>query len=260
MAEDQVTEGVCLRRSDTGEHDAVVTFLTPDHGKVACVAKGLRRPRSRNLAACAIGAWTRLQLIARRGGLPVLGQTDLIESFHALRQDVWRSAYTTYLCDLTARALPDDAPQGGVYVLLVATLRAMLSAVEPEPAVHSYELRLLSQLGYEPMLSHCAQCGETIAEETAALCPSAGGLVHLECWDPRQAGVEVGPRVVKAMRRLLDPERYGLDLAHTTIPEPLAAPLRQAVTAFVKHHLEVEPKSLEFIERLRHDLGEGGGV
>lgn len=42
-----VTRGIVLRRTDYGEADRIVVFLTPDHGKVSLMAKGVRRLKSK---------------------------------------------------------------------------------------------------------------------------------------------------------------------------------------------------------------------
>ena len=41
------TEGVVLKRHYTGEADALLTFCTPDRGKLRAIARGVRRPKSR---------------------------------------------------------------------------------------------------------------------------------------------------------------------------------------------------------------------
>ena len=43
------TEAIVLRSMELGEADRVLTVLTPHHGKLRVVAKGIRRPRSQRL-------------------------------------------------------------------------------------------------------------------------------------------------------------------------------------------------------------------
>jgi DNA repair protein RecO (recombination protein O) len=42
-----VTKGVVLSRTDYGEADRILHFLTPDHGKISAIAKGVRRSKSK---------------------------------------------------------------------------------------------------------------------------------------------------------------------------------------------------------------------
>ena len=41
------TETIVLRHQVFGEADRLLTLLTPNHGKVRAIAKGVRRPSSR---------------------------------------------------------------------------------------------------------------------------------------------------------------------------------------------------------------------
>ena len=42
--------GIVLSESNMGDFDKMLTILTPNVGKISCVAKGARRPRSALLA------------------------------------------------------------------------------------------------------------------------------------------------------------------------------------------------------------------
>ena len=42
-----VTDAIVLSRFDLGEADRVLTLITPEHGKLKAIAKGVRRPTSR---------------------------------------------------------------------------------------------------------------------------------------------------------------------------------------------------------------------
>ena len=245
-----IEDGICLRRVDYGEADAIVTFLTRERGKLGCFAKGVKRANSRNAPVCQLFAVSRLQLVEGKR-LPLLAQSELLDSFYPLREDVWRTAYATFACELCDRALPDHEPAEAVFELLLTTLHQLAPAGEPEALIHSFELRLMATLGYQPVLDHCARCGGGIEEQCAVFCPAAGGLIHAEHHDPREEGVVVTPRVVKALRRLLQPDEYGLDLLHTHIPPPLATALREALAAHRRCYLETEPRSVQFLEQLR---------
>ena len=46
-----VTDAIVLSRFDLGEADRVLTLITPEHGKLKAIAKGIRRPTSVSVAA-----------------------------------------------------------------------------------------------------------------------------------------------------------------------------------------------------------------
>jgi DNA repair protein RecO len=37
------TQGIVLKRSNTGEADKIITILSQDYGKIVCVVKGVRK-------------------------------------------------------------------------------------------------------------------------------------------------------------------------------------------------------------------------
>lgn len=248
--EPHVVEAICLRRADSGDFDAVVTFLTRDRGKVAAMARGVKRPRSAKAPACQVGCRSRLQL-GRGARLPVVAQAVVEDSFHDLRGDLWKFAYAAYCCELTERALPDEVPHEAIYDLLLETLTGLSRCDDGAALVHSFELRLLAELGYEPVLDRCAGCGLPILEDTALFCPGAGGLIHVDERPEREAAIRLTPRAAQALRRLLDPAAYDLDLVHTSIPPTLAPMLRAATREHIRRHLEFEPRSAAFLEQLR---------
>lgn len=243
-------DALCLRSREVGEHDLIVTYLTHDAGKLAVMARGVKRAKSRNAPLCGMFTRCKLRLAAGRG-LPVLAQGELLESHYALREDLWRAAYATYLCELTDRALPDAEPQPGVFELLLWSLTGLTLAPDGAALVHSYELRLLTALGYQPVLDGCARTGVEFTGEVAWFSPAAGGLIHPDALEPGEVAVEVTPKVVRAMRRLLDPVGYEVDLLQLTIPPDLLPTIRAANRAQVRYYLETEPKSAEFLDQLR---------
>ena len=41
------TEGIVLSRTDYGEADRIINILTPEQGKIALMARGVRKPKSK---------------------------------------------------------------------------------------------------------------------------------------------------------------------------------------------------------------------
>lgn len=249
-------EAICLRRGDLAEDDAVVTFLTREAGKLAVVARGVRRPRSKLAPICQTLCRGRIQIAPGRR-LGVLAQVVVEQSYYALRQSLLAAAHGAYVAELCALALPDGEPYPEVFDLLVATLDGLQEAADGTAWVLSFELRLIALLGYAPVLDAAARDGRELGEE-ALLCPAAGGLIAP---DQRQAGevaIPAEPRVIRALRRLLSPEAYGLELSDLRLPPALVEPLREATGMWLRYHLEAEPKSRAFLDHVRRLEADGG--
>ena len=61
------TPALVLRVTDYKEHDALLTVLTPNHGKMTVKARGLRRKNSPLVAPCQLLAYGEFVLFEYRG-------------------------------------------------------------------------------------------------------------------------------------------------------------------------------------------------
>jgi len=88
----QTSEAIVLRRTDFGEADRIVTFLTPDLGRIGVLAKGVRKPASKLAAGIEPFAVTKITVRKGRGDLWTLTSsqmqtpwTHIIEDFERLQ-------------------------------------------------------------------------------------------------------------------------------------------------------------------------------
>jgi len=49
--------GIVIAENNMGDYDKMLTILTPNYGKISCVAKGARRPQSALLAGTQLLLW-----------------------------------------------------------------------------------------------------------------------------------------------------------------------------------------------------------
>ena len=74
------TDAIVLKRTSVGESDRIVTLLTPEQGKLTCVAKGVRKLTSSQRAYLEPGNLVSIYLIETTG-MPILTQTKLKNDF-----------------------------------------------------------------------------------------------------------------------------------------------------------------------------------
>ena len=246
------TEALVLRVRDFQEADKIVTLLSPQHGKLEAVARGARRPRSR--LAGATQAFTRLDCLLWKGkNLDTVSQVEIRESLRELREDLTKMAYATYFTELVDRMVQVEDPHDGLYSLLYATLRLLADGQEAQVLRWTFELHLLSLLGYRPRLDACAGCDGPVEEAAGGpdfFSPSRGGLVCARCAPPAAAR-KVARGTIETMRRLLatDPQRAAVVRAQGEI----AGELRGVLREYIGHRLEGRLRSLDFLSGL---LGE----
>lgn len=71
--------GLVIRSINVGETDLITTLLTREQGKISVLAKGARRLVSTKRAALEPGNLIKIFLVNRRGGIPLLTETKLIQ-------------------------------------------------------------------------------------------------------------------------------------------------------------------------------------
>ncbi len=253
------TEAIVLRRLQYGETDNILTLYSPEIGRFSAIAKGARKAISRLSGATEVLTCTRFGLASGKT-LEIVTQAEVSESFPALRLDLPRLAHGLYLADLLDHSVEDHVPNPLLYQMLLAGLHqtAILSA--PETAARWFEVQLLRDLGYAPLLTHCAVCqtpvpGEFARDELFALSVQMGGVLCPRHAHP-EANADHSGLGTGAVRLLQTLERLGPEGAIALPSLPTAGPksldqVRLALRRSLRARLERDLKSLEFLDSLR---------
>ena len=174
-----VVKGIVLRSVDTKESDKILTVLTGELGKLPVVAKGARSRRSRVTAATQLLAYSEL-VLSERHGWQYLSEATTIELFDGVRQDVEKLSLASYFAELTEAVAYEEAEAGDFLPLLLNALYVMSALPRPLPLVKaSFELKLMSLIGFEPLLERCVYCGAPEPEEPVMARSSPGATVRL---------------------------------------------------------------------------------
>jgi DNA repair protein RecO (recombination protein O) len=170
-----------LRSIRYGEADRILHLYTPDRGRLAAIAKGARRARSRfgaRLEPC-----VRVGLVLHEGRSELLTVTaaDTLVTHAGLREHAATLDAAARACDAVARLFDGAEPYPEVYALLCTALT--LLACDPEHAAPAmglaFRLKLLLAAGILPQLGACVACGER--EHLCGFSAAAGGVVCAAC-------------------------------------------------------------------------------
>ncbi|MGM9590003.1 MAG: DNA repair protein RecO [Faecousia sp.] len=152
-------KGLVLRVTDYNDRDALLTLLTPNHGKLTVKARGLRRKNSPLVAPCQLLAYGEFVLFEYRGQYTINDACSL-ELFQELQQDLVQLSLGTYfaqVCDLISQ---EDLPNPELLSLLLNCLHGLSKLRLPEGKVKAvFELRAACLAGYTPDLFGCHICG-----------------------------------------------------------------------------------------------------
>lgn len=111
------TTAIILSRTDYGEADRILTLLTPDHGKLRLIAKGVRRVRSKLAGGIELFSVSQVSFIRGRGELGTLVSTRLLKYYSHIVQDVGRTMLGYDLIKQLNR-VTEDQPEAAYFELL----------------------------------------------------------------------------------------------------------------------------------------------
>ena len=175
------TEAIVLRSIRYGEADRVLHFYTPWHGRIAAIAKGARRSRSRFGGRLEPFFRIRTVLHDGRGELYTVTSADTVAAHPALRDHATTLDAAARACDAVARLFETPEPHPEVFRLLANELALLSSdAAHARPATGlAFRLKLMLAAGIVPQLATCAACGER--EHLTGFSAAVGGVVCSSC-------------------------------------------------------------------------------
>jgi DNA repair protein RecO len=112
-----VTTGIVLTRREFGEADRLITVITPDHGKVPLIAKGVRRPKSKLASGIELFSVSHITYLKGRGAFSTLVSSRLIMHYGAIVKNLERTMLGYDLLKILNKATEDAA--GGEYFELL---------------------------------------------------------------------------------------------------------------------------------------------
>lgn len=141
------TEGIIIRRFNTGEADRILTVFTKSEGKIRVKAKGVRRISSKRSPHIELLNYTMLTLYTGKG-MPFVTEAETIEDHAVLKQDLQKIGAAFHLCELVDGLCAENQEHTFLFPLLLQTLSAISKGSNIKKDVHAFENALLTQLGF----------------------------------------------------------------------------------------------------------------
>jgi DNA repair protein RecO (recombination protein O) len=242
-------DAIVLRRLDYGETDRIVTLLTREHGKLAAIAKGARRGKSRVSGSLDLFARSTMML-AKGRNLDVVAQVERRGDARHIAGDLQRTAYACLVAEIIDKVLEDRHPVDEIFELVDSTLQ-QLNMVERSPRADTlwFLMRILDTLGYQPQLQDCPGCGAPLPEAKGWFSPLLGGVLCDRCAAHDQAGSFVSVNSLKVLRLMAAGQAELYDRLRLT-PD-LLNEIEQALEGQLEYHLDRRLKSIDFIRTIR---------
>lgn len=235
------TTGIVLRLDPFSRTSQIISWLTPDHGRVATVAKGAKRPKN-NLVGQYDCFYTceLLYYQTHRSTLHILKECSPLSPRTGFRSD-WRASLgASYLCSLLNRLTSPGAAQPALYDWANRTLDFLSEQGNSGLVMNWAELKLMKLLGVGPTLSSCLACGtrEFPENRPVAFSISRGGLLCAACRDTSDPLVmQVTPDALAMLRGWTGTETPIIAKRTACTPQQ-SRTANKLLGAFMHYHLE----------------------
>jgi len=232
-------QGIVLRSFPFGEADKVIVLLSPNHGKLRTVAKGIRKTKSR--FGGRLETFSHVDLVLYEGrNLDTITQVELIEAFPSLRGDLDRVMAAGAMVEVADAVAQENEGSVRLFLLLQRGLRALDAGPAHPDLISAYLLKAAEIIGVAPALDRCAGCGTSAGLSRFSF--DAGGVLCEQC---RTAGAY-------ALRDGLTEYLAGLAAADLSdLPasdQRFTGEARGVARRFVEYHLERQIQSLAVLD------------
>ncbi len=185
------TESIVLKTRKYSEADLIVTCLTPDKGIINAFAKSPRKTRSRFGSSLEPLTHAKISLWGKEQSMPKITQSDIINSFHEIRDNFYDFVNISKLAEILIALMPEAAPNKKIFAFFLSILTLIKSsAEEPKDALFIIaQVRLLAITGYAPRLKGCGKCGR----KSQNFYPDSGTMLCSKCASAQYVRLKEAP-------------------------------------------------------------------
>jgi DNA repair protein RecO (recombination protein O) len=190
------TRAIVIRLVEFSESSYVATLFTEDFGKITGLAKGARRQKSAFENALDLLAVSRVVFLRKSSeGMDLLTEAKLERRFRASSRDLRRLYAGYYVAELLQVLTDERDPQPMLFRQALRAIEQLDGHGNVQEELLRFELAALRELGHEPILDRCVECGRTIgsgAREGSVARPGGPRLGDTKSGDTKSGDTKSG--------------------------------------------------------------------
>lgn len=246
------TKAIVLRHNFLSEEDKMLVLLSKDQGLIEAKARGVKRLKGPLLNSTEDFCYSDFCLFVGKSSY-IVNSADKIDNFYLLRDDIEKLSLASYFSELTYFLTP-TADHAEVFLRLLCNSLYLLANNKRSAAFLKpvFELRAISEGGFEPNLVACDNCGKYEAERMYFY-PLDGCLKCDACAPMEEEGRNrymLSPSLLAAMRHIVYADLDRLFQFKTS--DAVLKQLDSLTEYYCKLYLERSLKSLDFYHSLKN--------
>lgn len=247
MATQGETKGLILFVRDHREKDQLVKIFTEKYGKLMFFVRNAKRQN--NGLTNAIRPFTEAVYIGQmnRDGLSFLNDVKEVESFLTIQQDIFVSAYATYILNLVDVAIDDQTYDPALYGFTKQALSYLNQGKDSEIITNIFEVQLLNRFGFEFQWRACCECGETQGKFDFS--SNYSGVLCERHWHLDDKRYHADPKAIHFIRLFANITLDKIETINLKAETKLA--IRQTVDLLYDEFTGIRLKSKKFIDQMK---------
>lgn len=238
-------EGIVIRTTDFGESHKITAIYSREAGKVPAMARGAKKTNSRLAAVSQLFTYGYF-LVQTGHGLGTLQQGEIISPLRGLKEDIFKTAYASYIVEMVDRSTQDNEPNPYLFELLHQSLNYISDGYDPDIITHIFEMKMLQVLGLYPEMKRCSLCGAT--EGSFGFSIKENGLICHRCQERDPHFLPISQNAVKLLRLFyyFDLNRLGT----ISVKQETKNELKKAIDLYYEEYSGLHFKSKRFLDQM----------
>ena len=195
------TKGIIIAEHNVSDFDKMLTILTPNLGKIECIAKGSRRPKSLLLAGSQLLCFGEYILYKGSDNYS-MNSCEIIELFYKIRVDLDKLEYATYITKIVSDVTTENQNNYKILQLYLNTLYVIAETDKDLELVTSiFRIRLMSIIGFKPQIEECIGCRQK--EKLTYFSIRDSGFKCKECAKQDSGAIEISETTKDALKYII---------------------------------------------------------
>ena len=243
-------EALVLKRTNFGEADRILTFLSKYKGKFTAIAKGVRKVASRRGPNLELLNHVKVYCSAGKN-LDVVTEVQTLNTFRNIKDNLKKISLGFHIAEIANEFLAEGQGAREIFELVLRTLKLLDREERLDKAnriLRVFEVKLLDAVGFRPNFDSCVKCNLVLDKAPLFLSPEFGGLFDKKCSTSSLFVKPVSTDAVKLLRFFQ--EESWVKINRLSFPNSLNTETARLLQFYIEYLLEKELKSIKFIEKV----------
>ena len=175
---------ICIRTVDYSETSQIVTFFARAAGKITCIAKGSKRPKSAFDGTIEVFSHGKIVFSdSSKEKLLTLTEFEQQPAFMNLRNNLFALNCALFAAELVNHLTNEYDPHPELFDSFLQLLKDLHNQQNELALLILFQLALLKEVGLQPILNTCVNCKNKFSVDWPAthFSSTANGLICRDC-------------------------------------------------------------------------------